>query len=125
MALVKIIKGTYGHWDGKTVVAKNADSEPFDLDEKKAQRIIGLGVAQYVQEKTTTAMKEQSAEEESEIIEPDVSELEKLTVMELKKIAGEYGIAYEKTSKKAELIQAIQRVAVEAPVFDAAEAVIE
>jgi len=124
MALVKIVRGTYGHWDGKAVVAKNAASDPFELDETKAKRIVDLGVAQYVQE----AEKEfQSAEVESECIEPEVSELEKLTVMELKKIAGEYGIPHEKTSKKAELIQAIQNATMpaEAPAFDAVEAVIE
>ncbi len=127
MAFVKIVRGTYGHWNGKAVVAKNSDSEPFELDEKKAQRIVDLGVAQYVQKEKALKAEGQPAEVESKIMEPDISELEKMTVMELKKIAGEYGIPYEKTSKKAELIQAIQSAAIpaEAPVFDATEAVIE
>ena len=81
MAFVKIVRGTYGHWNGKAVVAKNSDSEPFELDEKKAQRIVDLGVAQYVQKEKALKAEGQPAEVESEIMDYYFSELDNMTVM--------------------------------------------
>lgn len=43
--LIKIIKGTYGHRDGKKIVAKTAKDDPFEVSAEKAERLIRLQVA--------------------------------------------------------------------------------
>lgn len=113
--LIKITKGTYGHWDGKMVVAKTTKDEPFELDDEKAKRLVDLGVAIYAEEK----MEEEDVEEQT---------LEDMTVAQLKKLADDRGITYERTVRKAELIAMIEEqmeeTEDEAPAFDAAEAVV-
>lgn len=112
--LIKITKGTYGHWDGKMVVAKTAKDEPFELDDEKAKRLVDLGVAIYAEEKMEEDVEEQT--------------LEDMTVAQLKKLADDRGITYERTVRKAELIamieEQIEETEDEAPAFDAAEAVV-
>lgn len=92
--VIKIISGTYGYNTGLTIIPKTSSDEPFELEDAKAERLIGLGVAVEV-----------SSEEK---ISGDTDEsLENLEYNELKKMAKECGVKASGTKK--ELIEAIMQ----------------
>jgi len=51
---VKIISGTYGHKVGKYIEPKDRTSEPFELEETEAKRLVSLGVAEIITEGVAT-----------------------------------------------------------------------
>lgn len=122
--LVKIINGVYGHYTEGKVVRKDKKSEPFDLEEDKAARLVSQGVAECVNEAPATA----------EAVDPEeVPDLEDMTVSQLRAIGKQMGITFKVGTTKAEMVEALSAEAVEpeeiaeatepAPVFDATEAV--
>jgi len=134
---VKIISGTYGHKVGKYIEPKDRQSEPFEVDDAEAKRIIALGIAEMFVEGVATSEKpqnesgananpseqENAAEGENEgenTIEGnlDAKQLETLTIKELKKLADDMGIDTSKMKVKADYINAIVAETVEAPVDD-------
>lgn len=48
--MIKIINGTYGHREGKTIIPKNATSKPFSATGKKEAELVEKGIAVYVNE---------------------------------------------------------------------------
>lgn len=46
--LIKILRGNYGLPSGKSVKAKTPKDKPFDVDQKEAERLVRLGIAQIV-----------------------------------------------------------------------------
>lgn len=46
--MIKMINGTYGWSDGKTVIPKTPADEPFTCDKAEEKRLVSLGVAEYV-----------------------------------------------------------------------------
>ena len=48
--MIRIIKGTYGYMDEKTGIVrpKTEKDEPFKLTPEQEERLVGLGVAEYV-----------------------------------------------------------------------------
>lgn len=137
--MIKIICGVYGHYvtdkeTGKSrVVAKDKNAEPFELTKEQEARLVGLGVAKYVN--TPETVKEPETE-------PDWAEkpLEEMTAKELREIGKEMGYSFKVGLTKAEMIECIKHgppdaVAPEdtdedaeddgeqAPTFDATEAV--
>jgi len=47
--MIRIIKGTYGHIDGGRIVPKTSKDPPFALSPEKEAKLVGKGVAQYVE----------------------------------------------------------------------------
>ena len=135
--LVKIVKGVYGFDTGKTVVGKSPKDAPFLLDEDKARRLIGLGVAEPVCDDTYLDSHVYAVEEDAETDEgvdeihtEDMEELNlaEMTLEELKEFAEPYGLKYKVGTKKADFIQQIrealeEKAHEEPPSFDASEAV--
>lgn len=48
MKRVKIISGTYGYRENGKFSPKDRNSEPFEINDKEAARLVGMGVASYV-----------------------------------------------------------------------------
>ena len=50
MKKVKIIQGVYGASENNRIIPKTKNDTPFLLEEEKAERIVSLGIAEYVEE---------------------------------------------------------------------------
>ena len=130
--MIKIIKGSYGMKVGKSVVRIDAGAAPIELDKDKEDRLVRIGVAEYVDEKAETPAADPEATpeatnndgetDESENVDelPEYSEDMKLD--ELKKIAEAYGVDASGLRSKKDVIAAIEE-AKEAPAFNADDAV--
>lgn len=70
---VKITRGYYGYRNGKASELKDVNSPAFELDEKEAERIIGLGIAKAVSVTNSNAPDEDITDMEEEL-EMDDSE---------------------------------------------------
>lgn len=103
MAEIRVIRGTCGisYLDENGVrryTTKTHEDGSFEYDDAKAERLVGLGVAKYVdiaaQEAPHTMMGHLSRKQ-----------LETMTVEELKKLASDIDI--KRCKKKADFIEAI------------------
>ena len=121
--MIKIIAGVYGHYIGGKVVAKDATSAPFELTAEQEARLVGLGIAEYVE-----AHVEATAETE-DARKP----LADMTKKELAALCAEYGLELKGNATKADMIAAIEDVeataetedGLDAPNLDPAAAVVE
>lgn len=137
--MIKIIKGTYGHMDKDGIVrAKTEKDAPFELSKEQEARLVGLGVAEYVEnyeDQNPIGFDEQPPEGE-EHGHLDAAQLKEMTNAKLKELAEEMGIDTKPLKTKDKLIEAITAVEVvpgpadeyeedeeDLPEFDAAEAV--
>lgn len=123
--MIKIIKGTYGMKRGSVVVPIHAGSDPIELGKEKEERLVRLGVAEYViddPEKVNNPA-DGTDDAQDEIVDefPEYSEGMKLA--DLKKIAEIYGVDTSSMRSKKEVIEAIDAARDELPDFDAAESV--
>ena len=146
--MIKIINGVYGFMtENGTVKPKTEKDDPFELTKEQEARLVGLGVAKYVDEpdKTPAQAPGQDPEKTGEVTgHLDPKQLAELTNAQLKDMAEKMGIDTKKLTTKAKLIEAITSVEVipgpaeddevepkgdgeddgeAAPTFDAAEAV--
>lgn len=120
--MIKMTRGYYGYRNGKIVDLKDVNSPAFDVDEKEAKRLIGLGVAKAVDEDKTDVTKADNDEDDS--IKTDEStdsdsvitghlteeQLNELSYPELKKLCNEMGVSA--IGKKNELIERLVKVEV-------------
>lgn len=123
--LVKVSQkyaGMYGAYneDIKSVIIKTRESAPFEEDDALSLRMIEKGILvkadteESAEEPEET--KEESAERPEEIeAEDEETDLESLSMKELKEIASEYGISYKVGMSKADLISAINESEGEEP----------
>ena len=111
--MVKIIKGSYGMRRGKTIEAVGAGTI-ISIEKEQEERLVRLGVAEYVEGEGPKAVKEDGASA------PEYSEEMKLP--ELKKIAESYGVDATSLRSKKEVIEAIE-AAKDLPAFDADDTV--
>lgn len=104
MTTIRIISGNYGlHVSGR-VVRKNKESEPFEVEEREAERLVSLGVAEIV------GVTEEPAEpeEEPEIPEEEADEdMASKSMKELREIAKEKGVKMKVGMSKEELVEAL------------------
>lgn len=124
---ILITNGTYGHSpilpDGsksRYVIPVNRKSGPIDVDEAEANRLVGLGVAEYVTGETTKAAKapetaptENTGADETATGQLEGTDLESMSFAELKALAQELGIETGKIKSKAAMIEAISEQAEE------------
>ena len=107
--MIKIICGVYGHYvtDPKTgksrVVPKDKNSKPFELEPEQEARLVGLGVAKYV----NAPVPEETPEAGESFGHLDPEQLEEMTNAKLKELAEDMGIETKKLTTKAKLIEAI------------------
>lgn len=97
--MVKIIKGSYGHKKGSTIVPIYV-GETVELTEEQEARLVKLGVAEYVGKPAQEGSQNEGGEEL-----PEYNENMKLA--ELKLIAAKYGVDASKAKTKKEVITLI------------------
>ena len=140
--MIKMIMGVYGFMDKDGIIRpKTAVDPPFELLPAQEERLVRLGVAQYVEnvksaEIPPVTQAETYAEQDSIDIDvtPDVEHaLSELSVKELREIGKDYGLTFKIGTSKADMVAAIEKAEAEliaeeddsepAPSFDASEAV--
>ena len=115
MAKIKIIQGNYGYNNGDSIKVKTPKSEPFNVSDAEAARIVGLGIAEIIKSENDYIPNDLSGgelpktEDGSEIPEdieiPEYSE--ESTNSELQSIAKQYGIEIVPKATKAQLLKAL------------------
>lgn len=136
--MIQIVRGIYGYMDEDGIVrAKRVDDPPFELLPEQEERLVRLGVAQYVGNVNQAQEEAELAEAVGAIELDEVAEeerpLSEYSVKELRDLGKDYGLSFKVGMSKAEMIQAIEEAEAAmdmddeddepAPVFDAAEAV--
>lgn len=109
MAEIRVIRGTCGisYLDGngiKRYTTKTHEDGPFEYNDAKAKRLVGMGVAEYV---------DIAVQEATMIGHLSREQLETMTVEELKKLASDMDIDITRCKKKANFIEAIIAAPVE------------
>lgn len=104
MALIKIIKGGYGHVEKGTVTLKTEKDRYFEVDHDKAKRLLDLGVAICAIEPKIEAEPKTEGEE----FEVTREYLEGLKMDKLKDFAEQLGMTYRVGMKKANFIDEIE-----------------
>lgn len=139
--MIKIVRGVYGFKDENGIIRpKTAADEPFELLAEQEERLVSLGVAEYVggieDEQGPIGFDEippeDFVEDDAEAME-EIIDLETLSGKELRELGKDYGLTFKANAKKAEMIEAITEAQKEvalaedddepAPAFDATEAV--
>lgn len=105
---------------------KTPESGPFECDDAQADRLVGLGVAEYVglqwrqvadpapqQEQQQEDAGEPSQEPEKATGHLDAAQLENMKIEQLKALAADMGVDVTGCKKKADYIAAIVAVEVE------------
>lgn len=131
--MVKIIKGTYGYWNGHSVELKTEKDGPFEMEPEKEQRLVNKGVAVYVDAPEVEEVAEGVIDNnddfsvdgevighveddnivitDEEVIEETVedikAELSEMSLEELKAEGEKYGIKYKVGTKKADFVELI------------------
>ena len=131
MAKIKVTVGGCGivYTDENGITrhgVKTSEDGPFEYDDKKAARLVSLGVAEYVgQHEETPAEAPASTPDAagSKNEEPvkghlDPEQLVTMTNEQLKNLAGDLGIDVTGCKKKADYVAAIMAVEVEAGDID-------
>lgn len=108
---VKITRGYYGYRNGKASELKDVNSPAFELDEKEAERIIGLGIAKAVSVTNSNAP-------DGDMITGRLTEeqLRTLPYSKLKQLCKELGVSA--VGKQDELIARLVEVDVQASAQD-------
>ncbi|MBR3835387.1 MAG: hypothetical protein IKJ69_01195, partial [Clostridia bacterium] len=125
MLTVKIISGTYGCKIKGRIVPKDLTSEPFELEDAEAKRLVSLGVAEIITEGVATGGNGEETnppsvnpsneengsngenEGENDIVgHLDAEQLREMTNKELKALAEDMGIDTSKMKVKDDYIQA-------------------
>lgn len=129
---IKIIAGVFGHREGKRVIPVRAGDPAIDVENEIAQRLLGLGVAERVENEEPEAEAETQAEtdgDEGEGVEDFPEYSAEMTRDELNEIAEQVGIdddAIKEAKTKADLIALLDEAkedyeaGAEAPTFDPA-----
>ncbi len=125
--MIKIIKGTYGYFNGRKVIPVTEADGPQSFSAEIEARLVKKGVAVYVdkepQNNPGQATGEQPADA-AQVLEND-DELpaydESMKLSELKEIAAAYGVDASKARSKAEVIAMIESAQGEDAVEDDGE----
>lgn len=111
MAEIRVIRGTCGisYMDGngvKRYAAKTPEDGPFEYDDRKAERLVGLGVAEYT---------DIVAQKVQHVIAGNLSrkQLETMKIEELKKLASDMNIDITGCKKKTDYVEVIIAMTVE------------
>ncbi len=115
MAKIKIIQGNYGYNNGDSIKVKTPKSEPFNVSDDEAARLVSLGIAEIVGQGSDFIPQDLSGEEMSEkedsIVDSGDLEMpeysEESTNAELQAIAKQYGIEIAPKATKAQLLKAL------------------
>ena len=116
--MIRIVKGTFGWFDGRKIVPKTPADPPFAVDAGLEDRLVAEGVAEYADDYRADPAPEPAPAGPEERAEP-ATDLSDMTRAELAEVAESYGIAVGRRTK-AQLVAAIEE-AERAPSLSAAE----
>lgn len=134
--MIKMIMGVYGFMDKDGIIRpKTPADNPFELLPEQEERLVRLGVAQYVENVKSAPVSPVEQDPIDIEVTPDVEHaLSELSVKELREIGKDYGLTFKIGTSKADMVAAIEAAEAElmdadeddepAPVFDASEAVL-
>ena len=113
MAIIRVILGgcgiKYTDPNGNARhVLKTPEDGPFECDDKHAESLVRMGMAEYVGGQVEPA---EGPENQTGHLEP--AELELMTIAQLKKLAGEMDLDVSDCRVKADYVAAIAAVEVE------------
>lgn len=94
------------------------NSNPIEVSDAEAERLVKLGVAKEV---TEIAVEKHAITEETATGHLDVESLEEYTIDELKDLASKLGIEFKSKIKKEELIKLITATEIDYPVEEDTE----
>lgn len=109
MKKIRITSGTYGYNDGKHIIPKDRRSGVFALEDKEAERLIALGVAEYAE--TSHGFKEMP--EEPNIPKETPNDADDLnydlnsSVADLRRIGKKVGLTFAVGTTKADMIASL------------------
>lgn len=88
---------------------KTPESGPFECDDAQAERLVGLGVAEYVglQWRQVVDPAPRACEAQKDAARLDAAQLETMTNEQLKALAADMGVVVSGCKKKADYIAAI------------------
>lgn len=117
---IQIIKGVYGHTEQGIVVPKSKNSEPFEVDNKRAKELISEGIAQKASELKSEADKpiryrESLAPVKNIKEKGEESSTEPQEDGNKKPDNPENTIAYSMANKKEELLKIAEDLGVDIP----------
>lgn len=108
--LIKLLCGTYGAREGNVIIAKTSNSEPFEVEEKRAEQMIAAGYARKAGNEGNFITEDSHAKETEEIQpaikEEDVKDITEYSLQDLRKRAKELGLPI--TGSKQQIIERIQ-----------------
>lgn len=113
MKKVKIISGTYGYNDGKHIIPKDRRSGAFALEDKEADRLIALSVAECVEDSEPsqnfkgTKEKPEGTPIKSPADADDLSYNANSSVQDLRRIGKAVGLIFGVGVTKANMIAAL------------------
>lgn len=124
MKKIKIVVGTYGYRKNDTSAVELIDknSDPIEVSDAEAKRLIGLGIATSVETKTAALAPEPKGTEEPAPDVPmvtghlDAESLKEYSYKELQSLAKDLGLSTK--GKTEELIERIAAVEVQVPAED-------
>ena len=114
--MIKITKGSYGMRCGLFVKAIPAGSDPIELTKKQEERLVRLGVAEYVNPETSDELPVNIQED---IVDEFPEYSADMKLADLKKIAEVYGVDASAMRSKKDVIEAIDAARDELPSIDA------
>jgi hypothetical protein len=111
MRKIRVTVGTVGYYDAKHAHKRmTAADGPFECEDTQAERFVSAGVAEYV----GGAIEVDEADEQEVTGHLAKSQLEEMTIQQLQNLAGDLGIDVTGCKKKADYVDAIAAVEVNA-----------
>lgn len=140
--MIRIICGVYGHYINGRVIAKDRNSDPFELAPEREAELVEQGIAAYVGDGAPIGFDETPPEstDVADGVSPVPEYSTSNSVKELREIAKQCGLNFKVGMSKAEMVAALDAFFDAtmtdeepedepdddvAPTFDAAEAVQE
>lgn len=135
--MIQMKAGTFGLPVDGVVKPMTKDSGPFKASAEQEDRLVKMGLAEYVTDGTPIGFDETPEDEPIEGApeedEPILKPLEDLTIGELRALGKEHGLTFKVGTTKAKMVEAITAAQAtivdeegteeDAPTFDASEAV--
>lgn len=111
MRKIRVTVGTVGYYDAKHAHKRmTAADGPFECEDTQAERFVSAGVAEYV----GGVIEADKVDEQEVTGHLAKSQLEEMTIQQLQNLAGDLGIDVTGCKKKADYVEAIAAVEVNA-----------
>ena len=111
MRKIRVTVGTVGYYDAKHAHKRMAAADgPFECEDTQAEHFVSAGVAEYV----GGVIEADEADEQEVTGHLAKSQLEEMTIQQLRNLAGDLGVDVTGCKKKADYVDAIAAAEVNA-----------